>query len=77
MFKKGGVYFKVRESIHVKYLNFVVFSFQVTINNFHYGVKSYTFQNYYIFFSFLVFAYLFHVLFLVVTVRCPAGIYIL
>ena len=30
---EGDAYFKVKEIIHMKFQNFVIFSFQITINN--------------------------------------------
>ena len=37
-FKELGGYFKVREIIHTKSQNFVIFSFQIKINNCHYDI---------------------------------------
>ena len=34
----GGAYFKVRGIIHKKFQNFVVFSFQIALNEYHYDV---------------------------------------
>ena len=34
--KVGGAYFKVREIIHMKFTNFVIFVFWITPNNSHY-----------------------------------------
>ena len=31
LLKEGGAYFKVRQIIHVKFQNFIIFSFQVTV----------------------------------------------
>ena len=36
--KEGGTYFKKRRVIHMKFENFVIISFQITINNNHYGI---------------------------------------
>ena len=47
--KEVGAHFKVREIIHMKFQNFVILSFQVTINNCHYDIYPYVFHNYYIF----------------------------
>ena len=38
--KEGGAYFKERGTLHIKFQNFVVFSFQITINNCHYRVAT-------------------------------------
>ena len=34
--KEGGAYFKVRGIILMKFQNFIIFSFQITINNYHF-----------------------------------------
>ena len=39
--KEGGVYFKFRGIIHMKFQNLVIFFFRKTINNHHYEIKSY------------------------------------
>ena len=44
---EDGAYFKV--IIHMKFRNFVIFSFQVAINKYHYDVQSYSCPKYYIF----------------------------
>ena len=36
--KEGGAYFKVRGVIHMKFQNIVIFSFQITINNYRYDI---------------------------------------
>ena len=33
--REGGVYFKERGITHKKFQDFVVFSFRITINNYH------------------------------------------
>ena len=33
--KEGGVYFKVRVAIHMKFQKFMIFFSQITINNYH------------------------------------------
>ena len=57
--KQGGAYFRVRVIIHMKVLNFVIFSFQVTINKY----------NYYVFSIFSLVIHLFLMHFGLVTVR--------
>ena len=58
--KKGAPYFKVTVVIHRKFEIFVIFSFQATVNNYHFHILSYIFQNY-LFFVFLLFVYFLNV----------------
>ena len=44
--KKGAPYFKVTVIIRRKFEIFVIFSFQATVNNYHFHILSYIFQNY-------------------------------
>lgn len=38
LLKEGDAYFKLRGIIHLKFQNFIVFSFKITLNNYHYGM---------------------------------------
>ena len=53
--KEGCAYLKVREIIHMKFQDFIIFSFQVILSNCSYNIKSYIFQDYYIFSIFCFF----------------------
>ena len=44
--KEGGACSKGRKIIHIKFGSFDFVSFQMTINNYHYGIQSFIFQNY-------------------------------
>ena len=71
--KKGAPYFKVTEIVHRKFKIVLIFFFQVTVNNYHYDILSYIFQNYrffffFSFFMFSLFVYLFHIHFHLVLV---------
>ena len=44
--KEGGTYFKVRAIFLMKFQNFAIFSFKLAINNYHYVIQCYIFQNY-------------------------------
>ena len=53
--KKRIPYFKVTEIIHRNFENFVIFVIQATVNNYHYDILLYIFQNYR---CFIVFIYI-------------------
>ena len=36
--KRGGAYFKVKGIIPFEFQNFIFFSFQITVNNYHYDI---------------------------------------
>lgn len=38
LLKEGDAYFKLIGIIHLKFQNFIVFSFKITLNNYHYGM---------------------------------------
>ena len=38
--KEEGTYLKVRSIAHVEFQNFVVFPFQITMNNYHHDIVS-------------------------------------
>ena len=55
--KEGSPYLKVREIIHMKFQNFVKFSFQITINNYHYDKCFRTTRYFYCYIVFILVAY--------------------
>ena len=65
----GGTYFKVGGFIHMKFQILVIFSFQITIQNCHYDIKSSIFQNYQLFSIFLKPYPFYHMHFNLVAVR--------